>query len=1380
MIHHDDVRCLLSNARTAGVSACQRCNLGNTRICRGLRQAAVPQGPRRARPKRRAMRDAARRLLPTARFARPDGRTLADDAAPGRLETPRRVVAVLAVVVAVAYLVWRIGFTLNPEQPIASGVLLIADFLAVIATVGFALSLWKLQPPPQPGPIPHDLTVDVWIPTYNEDLNILRRTIYHCVNMDHPHTTWVLDDGHRPAVRELAESLGARYLSRPDNTHGKAGNLNHAYRHTSGDLIVSFDADFVPQQDFLTNLLGYFSDSKVALVQVPQRYYNADSFQHRIGRLHGGLWDEQGTFFDLIMTGRNAWNAAYWIGTNAILRRESIADVGGFSTDSIVEDMLTGIRLHAGGWRSIYVNKPLAFGLAPAYLSQFLVQRLRWAQGAAQVLRRQNPLTTRGLSLAQRICYFSSVMHFFEGFAKLVYYLTPALFVLLGMMPIQADENVIAIITGYITFQIIAAQIISRGRVRFFRDELFSMIRFFTYFLGNLALLTRRPLKFRVTPKGDDSGITLLQLIGPGLVLGVNLSAILAGVIHLSSHGWTHWTVLYLTGLVWCTFFAVIAVGALYACLSRPGTVGFAIHDFVLLDVVGKTAMASSHEACITKAWGDERVIFWSRIPYAQGANLDLDLRIADEENKLSGRVVSSKVLLSQGVDRVFEQEVVLDEPVTEQSRLRLIDHEFRIALLRQRERFEEPQSVNFFPLLLALEGGTELGVGTMCNSDQVLFRCRAEFQVGARLAVTAPGDQKREVVVEHRTMIDGEEFVIGRLNGPVTLPRAYEVAPLGRPRRVVKLDWLVATMTLLLTGVGGWVAAQVLTSDEMLAPDARAGEPESVPVTPPSSVFASASTRAPTPVPPPPSKLVLPASAGLSPSRAKQVAAVLEDAWWHVLHHQVITGAGPGVVVAPEPLVGSRGEAYAFFDTDDLDHDGRDGISWGEEPWKAGQDPFELVVVSESQSYRMLQAVLLGDRASFDALWHFTQTRLQHAGITQVAVAEAGAPNRLQMVAPSSAGLASDHLFAWRWHPTVLTTATGWQYDGVIVDRERPANDGWQSATDADADIALALIWAERVFGSVPYDASRRYLEQARLILADLWDRATFEADGRRYLAGWPGGRCVAPGYLAPASYRIFAQVDPEHDWLALTASTYDLIARLPGLASLPAGGAAARPRPNLPPTWVAIRPDGGLSLCPDKPDAGISGSDAFRLLFRVALDARLFDAEQARSYLRAGSAAGPHDFLRAWLDGRSTAVIDGYSVAGKIPSAFTLDGRPLSDEPVYGGAGGSAHRANSGQYGAYLAFFTEAGDPEARDKVLAPLLGQESDPLPSEGYATNHVFRVAADGDGWLRADGSGCYWTVFDHSDWDSQYDYYSNTWAWFGLAYYGGLFDAFRDI
>ncbi len=366
-------------------------------------------------------------------------------------------------------------------------------------------------------------------------------------------------------MKLLAEKLGAGYIAREKNTGAKAGNLNNALQYTQGELIAIFDADFHPEKEFLSRLSGYFHDEKIAVAQVPQSYYNTDSFQHR-SLSKNKIYSDQDTFMHLVLPARNNWNAAYWIGTNTLLRREAIESIGGFPTDCVTEDVLTSMFIHSKGWKTVYVDEPLAYGLAPANISEYFAQRLRWAKGAFQILRSHPPLFQKGLSLMHRLFYFSSVCHFLVGIAKIVYYLFPAFFFLFGIIPIYPYPPIIIGMFIYIGVTFLILKSITGGRTHFVMDEIYSVIRSFIYLMALPAFVAGKKVRFRVTPKDGKKSISLRGIIGPVIVFGFNLAAVAVVILNpsmMASMGVLGWIV-----FGWCIYMAGIAFSACLYCFK--------------------------------------------------------------------------------------------------------------------------------------------------------------------------------------------------------------------------------------------------------------------------------------------------------------------------------------------------------------------------------------------------------------------------------------------------------------------------------------------------------------------------------------------------------------------------------------------------------------------------------------------------------------------------------------------------------------------------------------------------------------------------------------------------------------------------------------------
>ena len=165
---------------------------------------------------------------------------------------------------------------------------------------------------------------------------LLRETIVCALNVRYPHKTYVLDDGCRGSVEALARELGADYIARKERDHAKAGNLNNALRITQGEFVITLDADHVPSPEFIDELIGFFADDQMAIVQTHQDFYNLDSFQHLLNVKKGYGWQQQELFFNVIQPGKDHYNAAFYCGSPAMIRRAALDDIGGFATGDIV------------------------------------------------------------------------------------------------------------------------------------------------------------------------------------------------------------------------------------------------------------------------------------------------------------------------------------------------------------------------------------------------------------------------------------------------------------------------------------------------------------------------------------------------------------------------------------------------------------------------------------------------------------------------------------------------------------------------------------------------------------------------------------------------------------------------------------------------------------------------------------------------------------------------------------------------------------------------------------------------------------------------------------------------------------------------------------
>ncbi|NUT72878.1 glycosyltransferase family 2 protein [Pseudarthrobacter sp. C4D7] len=600
-----------------------------------------------------------------------------------------RLVVVLTVLTGLNYIAWRWMSSLNWDAWWIALPLVAAETYSLIDVMLFGMTVWNLKirkGAPQP---PHDATVDVFITTYNEDLDMVLTTALAAQRIRHPHSTWILDDGARPELKALCEQHGLGYVTRSGEwtkdlpRHAKAGNLNNALMVTHGEFLLILDADQIPEPDILEKTLGYFNNRRVALVQTPQYFSNVPASDP--------LGSQAPLFYGPIQQGKDGWNAAFFCGSNAILRREALmqlglvgyvketeksirralaasraairqarksadvesplvagvldeveaatreaqqevdagqplgevtyrvrrrvdaavqtlvqADVAALQADleeiaamelahvgesgvpvvaddavqrmsardwsplgalesvqavldaltversneaqpvmplatiSVTEDMATAMRMHAMGWESVYHHEILAYGLAPEDIATMLTQRLRWAQGTIQVLLRENPLVQKGLKIGQRLMYFATMWTYLSGFAAVIYFAAPIIYLLLGILPVSSLswDFFIRFIPFMVVNQLLFA-VAGRG-IPTWRGQQYSLALFPTWIKACTTAARNvwfgRPLGFAVTPKARQSGGPSWSLIRPQIVVSILLAlAAVVGIVRLAT-----------------------------------------------------------------------------------------------------------------------------------------------------------------------------------------------------------------------------------------------------------------------------------------------------------------------------------------------------------------------------------------------------------------------------------------------------------------------------------------------------------------------------------------------------------------------------------------------------------------------------------------------------------------------------------------------------------------------------------------------------------------------------------------------------------------------------------------------------------------------------
>ncbi|KRF08327.1 cellulose synthase [Arthrobacter sp. Soil782] len=598
-----------------------------------------------------------------------------------------RLLVVLTVILGINYIAWRWLESLNWEAWWIAVPLVAAETYSLIDVALFGLTVWRVKRRTAPEP-PVGATVDVFITTYNEPVEMVLETAEAAKRITYPHNTWILDDGSRPELQEAAEKIGVGYITRGPEwanrpRHAKAGNLNNALMSTSGEFLLILDTDQVPDPRILDRTLGYFNNRRVSLVQTPQYFVNVPD--------DDPLGSQAPLFYGPIQQGKDGWNAAFFCGSNAILRREALMQLGlaGYvkeveravtaalksagaavrrarkspeasnplvtrllddvekavtaaraekaagaplaevtyrvrrsvdnavqqmvaadmsameadlaeiaamdfgsepgvavpdnldqaveqlsdrawsplgalesvqavldaisvdrddeaqpvmplATISVTEDMATSMRMHAMGWQSVYHHEILAHGLAPEDLKTMLTQRLRWAQGTIQVLLRENPLLKKGMSLVQRLMYFATMWSYLSGFAAVVYFAAPIIYLTLGILPVNSIsfDFFIRFLPFMIVNQLLFA-VVGRG-VSTWRGQQYSLALFPTWIKACTTAARNvwfgRPLGFAVTPKARQDGGPSWSLIRPQLIVMVLLVlAAVVGIVRLAT-----------------------------------------------------------------------------------------------------------------------------------------------------------------------------------------------------------------------------------------------------------------------------------------------------------------------------------------------------------------------------------------------------------------------------------------------------------------------------------------------------------------------------------------------------------------------------------------------------------------------------------------------------------------------------------------------------------------------------------------------------------------------------------------------------------------------------------------------------------------------------
>jgi len=415
---------------------------------------------------------------------------------------PLRLFALCALIWGVGYLIWRFGWSGEGANPVLFAMLLLTEVYGLWALGTLAWYSWSqpavVRPPATPG-----RAIDVYVCTYDEPLEVVAATLAGCRALTYPHTTYLLDDGRRPEMEELAHTAGAAYLTRPDNSHAKAGNINAALERTEGELVLMLDADHVPMPDALDAMVGYFDDERVCLVQSPHDFFNHDSVQHYVVGRH-----EQSLFYRVVCPGKDRDGAAYWCGSSAVLRREALLEIGGVATETIAEDFHTTIRMQRHGWTTRYHDEVLVQGLAPHDLDSYLLQRDRWARGNLAVFTLpESPLRARELRPLQRLSYFASLAAYLAPPMRLLLLATVGAVLWTGALPMKISVVALAALwLPAVSLNLLAGSALTRGYMKIGETAHYELLTMEIYTRALRCIFRPGHTAFKVTPKQGDGG----------------------------------------------------------------------------------------------------------------------------------------------------------------------------------------------------------------------------------------------------------------------------------------------------------------------------------------------------------------------------------------------------------------------------------------------------------------------------------------------------------------------------------------------------------------------------------------------------------------------------------------------------------------------------------------------------------------------------------------------------------------------------------------------------------------------------------------------------------------------------------------------------------
>ncbi|WP_109580611.1 UDP-forming cellulose synthase catalytic subunit [Cupriavidus plantarum] len=563
------------------------------------------------------------------------------------------MLVLLSIAASSRYMYWRLTETVGFENWIDAGFgfgLVLAEIYAfLVLLLGYFQTAWPLNR--KPAAMPKDIstwpTVDIFIPTYNEPLSVVKPTVFAAMSLDWPRdkiNVYVLDDGRREEFRAFCEEVGVTHVIRNHNRHAKAGNINEALKNTNGEYVAIFDCDHIPTRSFLQVCMGWFiKDPKLAMLQTPHYFFSPDPFEKNLNTFQD-VPNEGELFYGLVQDGNDLWNGTFFCGSCAVIRRAPLLEVGGIAIETVTEDAHTALKLHRKGYGTAYLAIPQAAGLATESLSGHVGQRIRWARGMAQICRLDNPLLGPGLKLPQRLCYLNAMLHFFYGLPRLVFLTAPLAYLLFGAHVIQAPALTIAIfaLPHLLHANMTNSRVQGKFRHSFWNEVYESVLAWYIMRPTMVAFFNPAAGKFNVTPKGGVIEEAYFDWIisRPYLILLIaNLVGVGVGIGRLTVWN-THEATTVVLNLIW-TVYNLIILGASIAVASESRQIRVAHRVAMKLPATLRFADGRA-VVCETVdfAEGGLGIRLPQGVPASVGDSVQISLYLQNAEHTFPARVV--------------------------------------------------------------------------------------------------------------------------------------------------------------------------------------------------------------------------------------------------------------------------------------------------------------------------------------------------------------------------------------------------------------------------------------------------------------------------------------------------------------------------------------------------------------------------------------------------------------------------------------------------------------------------------------------------------------------------------------------------------------------